>query len=151
MKKLTVRQLDVLRVVGAAVDEFEFRHEHARRVLTAIREQVRHLRERINRIDADVRDQQLRLRSVADVDAAVRLKDLEGQKKSIALQIASAEKAEIESSERLERMVLYSAPLRDTRDIVLRHAGLTCEEAGIPYGREVPRSVEADVVIGGVR
>lgn len=151
MRRLTVRQLEVLRVVGAAVDEFEFRHEHALRARGAIQEQRRRLRERSSRMDGEIRDQLLLLRRTADPNETAKFKDLEAQKKAITSQIASAEKAEAESAEKLTRMTKYSAPWRATLEAVLRHTQVTREDAGIPYGREVPRSVQADVVIGGRR
>ena len=146
-----MRQLEILRFVGSAVDESDFRREHGLRARDALTEQRRRLHDRTRRMDGEIRDQRLSLRRALDPEAAARLKDLDAERKSIDSQIASAERADAESAAKLKSITEFSAPWRAVEEAVLRHFGLSRADAGIPYGHDVPRSVRPDVVIGGGR
>ena len=115
--------------------------------IAAVREQRRRLGERVSRIEADIRDQQLQFRAGLDRAAAAQLKQLQQQRQVHAAQIAAAERAEAETHEKLHQMVAFSAPLQQTLEAVLRFVRVSREDLGIPYGVELPRSVQADITL----
>lgn len=147
MTALTVRQIEVLRRIGAAVDELALRNQAARRSLEAVREQRRRLQDRVRKIDRDIESHQLAYRASVDPGAAAELKKLRGEHQVLEAQIAAAERQQEETSHELSQLTGFSAPLTATFEGVLRYARLSPADIGVAFGSEIPRAVQADIIL----